>query len=125
MPFKTSNIQKSFIFLPCQFFSSKSFNYIIKDANIFHFKLGGSCKINYFLISTCYNLSLGLTTKVRACKVASQEGSLRVTSYAFGNAKECEGMNLHTPKWTPILGVGVQWTPEFSEDNYKGQNPLD
>jgi hypothetical protein len=21
--------------------------------------------------------------------------------------KECEGMNLHTPKWTPMLGVGV------------------
>jgi hypothetical protein len=20
---------------------------------------------------------------------------------------ECEGMNLHTPKWTPTLGVGV------------------
>jgi len=37
-------------------------------------------------------------TKARACKVASQEGSLGVTSHAPGSAKGCEGMNLHTPK---------------------------
>jgi hypothetical protein len=23
------------------------------------------------------------------------------------SVKECEGMNLHTPKWTPILGIGI------------------
>jgi hypothetical protein len=44
------------------------------------------------------NPNLGLVTKVKACKVASQEGSLGVTSHAFGSAKECEGMNPHTPK---------------------------
>jgi hypothetical protein len=37
----------------------------------------------------------------------SQDGSSGVTSHAPGSAKECEGMNLHTPKWTPILGVRV------------------
>jgi hypothetical protein len=47
---------------------------------------------------TCRNLSLGLATKARACKVVSQEGSPGVTSYAHGSAKECEGMNPHTPK---------------------------
>jgi hypothetical protein len=31
----------------------------------------------------------------------------RITSRAPGSAKECEGMNLHTPKWTPIARVGV------------------
>jgi hypothetical protein len=46
----------------------------------------------------CRNLNLGLTTKAKACKVAGQEGSLGVTSRAPMSAKECEGMNLHTPK---------------------------
>jgi hypothetical protein len=32
-------------------------------------------------------------------------------------------MNIHTPKWTPILGVGVWWTPGTSEKDCKGQNP--
>jgi hypothetical protein len=44
------------------------------------------------------NPSLGFTTKTKACKVASQEGSPIVTSRTPGSAKECEGMNPHTPK---------------------------
>jgi hypothetical protein len=36
-----------------------------------------------------------------------QEGSLGVTFHAPGSAKECEGMNPHTPKQTPIFGVGI------------------
>ncbi len=56
----------------------------------------------------CRNLNLGLATKV-ACKGAGQEGSPRVTSYAFGSVEKCEGMNLHIPKWAPTLGVGI-WT---------------
>jgi len=46
----------------------------------------------------CRNPSLGLATKERACKVASQEGSPGVTSHAPRSAKECEGVNLHIPK---------------------------
>jgi len=46
-------------------------------------------------------------TKVRACKNAGQEGSPRITFYSFGSAKECEGMNLHTFKKIPTLGVGI------------------
>jgi hypothetical protein len=38
----------------------------------------------------CRNLNFGLTTKARACKATSQEGSLGVTSRAPRNAKECE-----------------------------------
>ncbi len=56
----------------------------------------------------CHNPSLGLATKARACKVAGHKGSPRITSRVPKSAKECEGMNLHTPKWTPIcphLGV--------------------
>ncbi len=55
----------------------------------------------------CRNLSLGLATKARACKNEGQEGSMGVTFHAPKNAKECEGMNPHTPKGTPTLGVGV------------------
>jgi hypothetical protein len=38
----------------------------------------------------------------------SQEGSLGVTSHVLGSVGECEGINLHTPKCTLILGIGVQ-----------------
>jgi hypothetical protein len=58
-------------------------------------------------ITRCLNPSLGFATKARACKSAGQEGSLRVTFHAPKNAKECEGMNLHTPKETPTLGVRI------------------
>jgi hypothetical protein len=50
------------------------------------------------IMGLCGNPSFGLVTKAKACKVASQEGSPRITSRAPDNAKECEGMNLHTPK---------------------------
>jgi hypothetical protein len=44
------------------------------------------------------NFSLGLVTKAKACEGASQEGSTGVTFHALGSARECEGMNPHTPK---------------------------
>jgi hypothetical protein len=44
------------------------------------------------------NPSLRLVTKTRACKGVGQEGSSRVTFHAPGSARECEGMNPHTPK---------------------------
>jgi hypothetical protein len=56
---------------------------------------------------SCHNPNFGLATKVRACKSARQEGSLRVTFHVPGSAKKCEGMNPHTPKGTSTLGVGV------------------
>ncbi len=51
------------------------------------------------------NPSLRLVTKVRACKVAGQKGSLGVTLHAPGSIRECEGMKLHTPKGVSTLGV--------------------
>jgi hypothetical protein len=57
--------------------------------------------MNYFMgHNNCRNLNHGLATKARGCKVAGQERETR-------ECKECEGMNPHTPKWTPMLGVGV------------------
>jgi len=55
----------------------------------------------------CHNLSLGLTTKARACKVAGQERSLGVTPHASGSVGKCEGMNPHIFKGASTLGVGV------------------
>jgi hypothetical protein len=50
--------------------------------------------------------------------------------HSLGSARECEGMNPHTPKWTPILGLPLWeleslWNLEFSKSNLKGQNSLD
>ncbi len=46
-------------------------------------------------------------TKAKACKGGSQEWSLGVTFHASENVGECEGMNLHIPKWAPTLGIQV------------------
>jgi hypothetical protein len=64
-----------------------SFCKLIQNTNLIFGKVKG-----------CRNLSLGFVTKARGCKVAGQEKDSRVTSHALGNAKECEGMNLHTLK---------------------------
>jgi hypothetical protein len=53
---------------------------------------------NHNIDVNCRNPSFGLATKARDCKVAGQEGSRGVTSHAPKSAKECEGMNPHTPK---------------------------
>jgi hypothetical protein len=66
------------------------------------------------LYDDCHNPNLGLATKARACKCAGQKGSLRVTFHAPESAKECEGMNLHTPKGAPTLGIEVSWTLKSS-----------
>jgi hypothetical protein len=58
-------------------------------------------------LASCRNLSLGLTIKAKACKGASQKGSPGITSHAPRSVRKCEGMNFHTPKGTPTLGVGV------------------
>ncbi len=56
------------------------------------------CNYGQWTSKYCHNLSLGLATKAKACKGVSQEGTLRITSHAFGSVGKCEGMNPHTPK---------------------------
>jgi hypothetical protein len=46
-------------------------------------------------------------TKAMVCKGAGQEWSSGVTFHAPESVGECEGMNPHTPKWAPTLGVRV------------------
>jgi hypothetical protein len=73
------------------------------------------CVSKFHSCHKCHNPSLGFATKASACKGAGQEGNPRVTSHVPWSVGECERMNLHTPKWALILGVGVpmdsRWTP--------------
>jgi hypothetical protein len=45
-----------------------------------------------------------------------------------GSARKCEGVGPHTPKATPMLGVGESWspkrTPETSERVLRGQDSM-
>jgi len=58
-------------------------------------------------VKTCCNLSLGLTTKVRACKGVGQEWNLGVIFHVLGSVGVSKEMNSHTPKWVPTLGIEV------------------
>jgi len=53
-----------------------------------------------------HNPSFRLATKARAYKGVGQEWSMGITFHALMSVGECEGMNPHTPKWAPTLGVG-------------------
>jgi hypothetical protein len=72
-------------------------------------------------MGTVTTLALGSWPRAKECKGVGQEGNPRVTSHAFGSVEECEGMNPHTPKWAPTLGV---WIPMESWI-CRGQNLLD
>jgi hypothetical protein len=71
----------------------------------------------------CRNPSLGLATKAKAYKVAGQEGSLGVMSHAFGTARKCEGIDPHTPKGTPTLGVGVPMDSQMFKERFQKSKP--
>jgi hypothetical protein len=71
------------------------------------------------------NLSLGLVTKAKDCKGAHQEGSPGVTSHAPGSVGKCEGMNPHTPKWAPTLGVGVLMDSQVFRERLQGPKPIE
>jgi hypothetical protein len=65
----------------------------------------------------CRNPSLGLATKARAWKVVGQEEARE--------CKKCEWMNLHTPKWTPILGIGIPMDSWIFRRWLQGPKPID
>jgi hypothetical protein len=51
----------------------------------------------------CHDFNFALATKAKAWKGAGPKFNLEVT-FALPRS---EGMNSHTPKWTPTLGVGI------------------
>jgi hypothetical protein len=44
--------------------------------------------------------------------------------HAPRSARECEGIDSHTPKGTPIWELESRWTPECSKNDCRGQNPM-
>ncbi len=62
-------------------------------------------------------------TKARGCKVAGQEGSPKVMLHVPGSARECEEIEPHTPKGTPILGVGVPMDSQMFKEQLQGSKP--
>jgi len=67
------------------------------------------------LQALCHNPSLGFVTKARGCKVASQEGSSGV--------QESEGIDPHTPKGTPALGVRVMVDSQMFKERVQWSKP--
>jgi hypothetical protein len=65
----------------------------------------GDYEIYYLINDGCHNLNLGLVTKAKACESASQKWSPGVTFHVPESVKECDKMNLHTPKWALTLGI--------------------
>jgi hypothetical protein len=52
-----------------------------------------------------------------------QEGSSGVMLHAPGNARECEGIDPHTPKGTPTLGVRVPMDSQMFREQLQGSKP--
>ncbi len=71
----------------------------------------------------CCDPSLGLTTRARGYKVAGQEGSLGIMPHAPKSARECEGIDPHTPKGTPTLGVGIPVDSQMFIKQLQGSKP--
>jgi hypothetical protein len=71
----------------------------------------------------CHNPSLRLATKARGCKVAGQDRSPRVIPHAPENARRCEGIDPHTPKGIPTLGVGVLVDSWMFRKRLQGSKP--
>ncbi len=52
-------------------------------------------------------LILGSQPRQRSLQGCAPRGNSKVTPHVPRSVRKCEGMNLHTPKWTPCLGDGV------------------
>jgi hypothetical protein len=74
-------------------------------------------KFNSFQV---HNPTLGLATKAKTYKGASQEGSSGVTSHVLRSVGKCEGMNPHTP----TLGVGVSMDSRIFRLQLQGSKPI-
>jgi len=78
----------------------------------------------FFLDNVCHNPNLGLATKGRVYKRAKQEGDSGDTPYTLRSARECEGMNPHTPKATLTWGVGVSKDSRIFIEQLQWSKPI-
>jgi hypothetical protein len=67
-------------------------------------------------------LTLDSRPKQRLVKLVGQEWNMGVTFHAPKSARECEGMNPHTPKWALTLGVGVSLDSRIFRGRLQGSN---
>ncbi len=68
----------------------------------------------------CRDPSLGLVAKKRDWKGVNQKWSPGITFHALKRVGGCEGMNPHTPKWAPTLGVGVPMDSWIFKERLQG-----
>jgi len=52
-------------------------------------------------------LALGSRPRQGVARLPAKRGAPEVMLHALGSVRECEGIDLHTPKGTPTLGVKV------------------
>ncbi len=71
----------------------------------------------------CCDPSLGLTTKAKGLQGCGPILSLKIAFSCPRSAKECEGKNPHTPKWTPMLGVRVPVDSRMFREWLQGSKP--
>jgi hypothetical protein len=85
------------------------------------FILGFKC---WIVVNFCHNHSLGFTTKAKTCKGEGQEGSPGVTFHALGSVGKCEGMNRHTPKCAPTLGIKIPMDSWIFKERLQRSKPI-
>ncbi len=77
------------------------------------------------ILATCVaTLALGSRPKQRFARLQAKKEVENHTTYS----RECErvwGNEPSHPRKSPTLGVGVRWTPNFSEDDCRGQTSMD
>jgi hypothetical protein len=94
------------------------FSPFVVDTTFIHgivLKVGISLKWKLLNDCKCHNPNFGLATKARVCKSAGQERNPKVW--------ESVRMNTHTPKWAPMLGVGVLADFQIFREWLQGSNP--
>jgi hypothetical protein len=73
----------------------------------------------------CHNLSFGLATKAKDCKVVGQKGSRGSHLMLLGVQKSVKEWTLTLPNEFPFWELEFQWTLKFLESNCRGQIALD
>jgi hypothetical protein len=69
--------------------------------------------------SKCRNPSLGLATKVGACKGAGQEWNLGIAYHVLSSVGKCEGMNTHSQVGFHFGSYSPDGLPNFQRANTK------
>jgi len=89
---------------------------------------GGECRNPSFGLATKAKGVARLRAKRKEARELSQEEARESHHILPGvqeSARECEGVNTHTPKAISLGEMESQWTPETSESDCRGQTSMD